>query len=102
MVPVRSSSAPWHPVRSTSPSAAYTYGQRLPYGSPNELPEHPLAITTLVLGIVGIAAMFVAFPFLSPVAWFLGAKARRDARRAGTVPPRARRPPVTRSAWWAP
>ncbi len=62
------------------PSVAYTFGQRLPYGAAGELPEHPLAITTLILGIVGLAAMFAAFPFISPVAWYLGAKARREMR----------------------
>lgn len=63
-----------------SPSAAYSFGQQMPYGVAGELPEHPNAVTTLVLGIVGIAAMFVAFPFISPVAWYLGAKARREMR----------------------
>ncbi len=64
-----------------SPAAAYTFGQRVAYGMSGELPEHPNATTTLVLGIVGIAAMFVAFPFISPVAWYLGAKGRREMRR---------------------
>jgi hypothetical protein len=64
-----------------SPAAAYTFGQRLPYGTAGELPEHPNATVTLVLGIIGLAALFIAFPFISPVAWYLGGKARRDMRR---------------------
>lgn len=66
--------------RYPSPEAAYTFGQRVPYQVPGELPEHPQATLTLVLGIVGIAALFVAFPFISPVAWYLGARARREMR----------------------
>ncbi|MFT3970990.1 MAG: DUF4190 domain-containing protein [Micropruina sp.] len=62
------------------PSVAYSFGQRLPYGAAGDLPEHPLATTTLILGIVGLAAMFAAFPFISPVAWILGARARREMR----------------------
>lgn len=65
-----------------SPAAAYTFGQRMPYDLAGGPPEHPSATTTLVLGIVGLAAMFVAFPFISPVAWYLGARARREMRDA--------------------
>ncbi len=63
-----------------SPASAYTFGQRMAYGMPGELPEHPNATVTLVLGIVGAAALFIAFPFISPVAWYLGSRARRDMR----------------------
>lgn len=61
-----------------SPATAYTFGQQLAYGPSGEAPEHPNATATLVLGIVGLATLFVAFPFISPVAWYLGARARRE------------------------
>ncbi|MFT4218111.1 MAG: DUF4190 domain-containing protein [Micropruina sp.] len=60
-----------------SPDTAYAFDQRMPYHEPA---EHPNAISALVLGVLGIVTLFVAFPFLSPVAWYLGAKARRDMR----------------------
>ena len=63
-----------------SPAAAYTFGQRLPYHVSGELPEHPQATLALVLGIVGTAALFVAFPFISPVAWYIAGRARREMR----------------------
>jgi len=55
------------------------FGQRVPYGyGAPMLPEHPNSTLVLVLGIVGLLTNFVAFPFISPIAWYLGAKARRD------------------------
>lgn len=63
-----------------SPAQAYSFGQRLPYGLSAEQPEHPNATAALVVGIVGIMALFVMFPLISPVAWYLGAKGRREMR----------------------
>lgn len=63
-----------------SPTQAYSFGQRLPYGLSAEQPEHPNAVASMVVGIVGIIALFVFFPFVSPVAWYLGAKGRREMR----------------------
>lgn len=55
------------------------FGQQVPYGyGAALLPEHPNSTLVLVLGIVGLITNFIAFPFISPVAWYLGAKARRD------------------------
>lgn len=63
-----------------TPAQAYSFGQRLPYGLSAEPPEHPNATASLIVGIVGIIALFVFFPFVSPVAWYLGAKGRREMR----------------------
>jgi hypothetical protein len=48
------------------------------------LPDHPKATTALIVGIVGVAGTFLCgLPVLvSPVAWVLGAKARREIRNA--------------------
>lgn len=51
-----------------------TYGQSNPY-SLGEAPEHPNATTSLVLGIIGLF-----FPIVSPFAWYLGGRGRRDMR----------------------
>jgi hypothetical protein len=48
------------------------------------LPDHPKATSSLVVGLIAVAGMFVcALPILaSPVAWVLGAQARREIRNA--------------------
>lgn len=48
------------------------------------LPDHPKATPSLVVGIVSVAGLFVCgLPVLaSPVAWVLGAQARREIRNA--------------------
>ncbi|MGV8907669.1 MAG: hypothetical protein ACOH1Y_01700 [Propionicimonas sp.] len=48
----------------------YDYG----YGQPPAASDHPNATTSLVLGILAL----VLFPLLSPVAWYLAAKGRRE------------------------
>jgi hypothetical protein len=48
----------------------YAYSQFSPMN-----PEHPSATASLVLGIAGL---FLAVPGLSPAAWYLGAKGRRE------------------------
>ena len=58
--------APW----TAAPPVPYHFSEPVP-------PEHPNATPALVLGILGI----VGFWPLGPVAWFLGAKGRRDIRR---------------------
>jgi len=49
------------------------------YGPPLP-PKHPQAQTALVLGIIAVVGGFACFfPFLiSPFAWFIGAKAKRE------------------------
>ena len=42
---------------------------------------HPNAVPALVVGVVGIATLLVGFPFVSPVAWYLAAKGRREVRQ---------------------
>jgi hypothetical protein len=49
---------------------AYDYG----YSNPANLSEHPNATLSMVLGIIGL----VFFQLLSPVAWYLAAKGRRE------------------------
>ncbi len=66
----------------TNPPAPMQFGQRLPYGYGTPLlPEHPNSTLVLVLGIIGLVTNFFALPFISPIAWYLGAKARRDIAR---------------------
>ncbi|HEY3406964.1 MAG TPA: hypothetical protein VGK53_02200 [Propionicimonas sp.] len=48
----------------------YDYG----YSNPANLSEHPNATLSMVLGIIGL----VFFQLLSPVAWYLAAKGRRE------------------------
>ena len=49
---------------------SYDYG----YSAPASLSEHPNAVLSLVLGIIGV---FV-FQLLAPVAWYLAAKGKRE------------------------
>ena len=64
------------------PTAPMQFGQQVPYGyGAPLLPEHPNSTLVLVLGIVGLVTNFFALPFISPIAWYLGAKARRDIAR---------------------
>jgi hypothetical protein len=48
----------------------YDYG----YSNPANLSEHPNAVLSLVLGLIGL----FFFQLLSPVAWYLAAKGRRE------------------------
>lgn len=54
-----------------------------PYGAPayggyQPVPDHPQAMTVLVLGIVSV---FVGV--VGPVAWYLGAKAKKEIEASG-------------------
>ena len=53
---------------------------------PVRLPAHPRATTSMVLGIVGVAGFFILLlPILvSPLAWYFGAVAHREAERQPT------------------
>lgn len=45
-------------------------------------PPHPRAALSLVLGIVGLGGLVLLVPFaVSPLAWYFGAVARREAQR---------------------
>lgn len=59
-----------------------------PYQVPGVLPDHPQATLILVLGIAGAVTAFFGFPFIAPVAWYLGGRAQREIR---SYPPRYRR-----------
>jgi len=50
------------------------------------VPTHPRANTALVLGIVGTVGFFILIVpvFVSPLAWYFGATARRDVDREPT------------------
>lgn len=52
--------------------------------TPYVLPDLPKATTALVLGIVAVAGAFMCIlpVLLSPVAWILGAQARKEIRAA--------------------
>ncbi|MFZ0530717.1 MAG: DUF4190 domain-containing protein, partial [Propionicimonas sp.] len=67
------------PGPSAAPAAApWTAAAPVPYTfSTPTLPEHPSATPALVLGILGI----VGFWPLGPIAWFLGAKGKREIRQ---------------------
>lgn len=69
--------APQAPLQ---PAPPLQFGQRVVY-SFGAAPEHPNAATSMVLGIVGLVTMFFWFPFVSPVAWYLAAKGRREMAR---------------------
>ena len=49
---------------------SYDYG----YSTPAQLSEHPNAVLSLVLGIIGV----FFFQLLGPVAWYLAAKGKRE------------------------
>jgi len=52
-----------------------------PYAPPAP-PSHPRSKVALVLGIVGVAGALVLVPVIvSPLAWYYGALARREADR---------------------
>jgi hypothetical protein len=58
----------------------YTPPAPAPYTYPLTLtaaPEHPSAVTSLVLGILGLFVL----PILAPVAWVIAGRARRDLRQ---------------------
>jgi hypothetical protein len=48
------------------------------------LPDHPKATSALVLGIIAVAGAFTCFlpVVVAPIAWVLGARARREIRSA--------------------
>ncbi|VXA95255.1 DUF4190 domain-containing protein [Aeromicrobium sp. 9AM] len=65
----------------------HVYQHPYPYApQPVRLPAHPRATTAMVLGIVGVAGFFVLLvPILvSPLAWYFGAVAEREAERHPT------------------
>lgn len=66
----------------------YAYPYPYPYGyapQPARLPAHPHSTTAMVLGIVGVAGFFLLVPIIvSPLAWYFGAVAEREAEREPT------------------
>lgn len=63
-----------------------TYPYPYPYRyapQPARLPAHPRATTSMVLGIIGVAGFFILLlPIIvSPLAWYFGAVAVREAER---------------------
>lgn len=83
-------SPPYGGAYGGSPGAPPAYGQAYPspygpygYGAP--LQNHPSAQTAMVLGLVGlIGSFFCLLPiFLSPFAWAMGARARREIDASG-------------------
>lgn len=68
----RDASSTPHPVQA-APS---------PHLGPPSRSTHPRAVPAMVLGLVGLSGLFCLVPFaLSPVAWYYGAVARREAER---------------------
>lgn len=64
----------------------YPYPQQQPYPyarQPAPLPKPPRSTAALVLGIVGVAGFFILLApiVLSPLAWYFGAVADREAER---------------------
>lgn len=59
----------------------YPYAPR-----PARLPAHPRATTAMVLGIIGVAGFFILLVpvVVSPLAWYFGAVAQREAEREPT------------------
>ena len=57
-----------------------------PYPYPVRLPAHPRATTAMVLGIIGVAGFFILLVpvVVSPLAWYFGAVAEREAEREPT------------------
>lgn len=53
---------------------------------PAQLPSHPRSTTALVLGIIGVAGFFCLLVpvVISPLAWYFGAVAHREAEREPT------------------
>ncbi|MET0821561.1 MAG: DUF4190 domain-containing protein [Aeromicrobium sp.] len=70
------------PHQAPAPGGAPPPGYYHPYPVP---PKHTDATTSMVLGIVAVAGMFVcAIPvLLAPFAWYLGAKAVREIDASG-------------------
>ena len=71
-----------YPPPHQPPGPGYPYPGYYPYPAP---PKHTDASTSMVLGIVAVAGMFVCgIPILmAPVAWYLGAKAEREIDASG-------------------
>jgi hypothetical protein len=63
-----------------------TYPHPFPYAhQPARLPAPPRATAALVLGVIGVAGFFLLLPLIvSPLAWYLGAVADREAEREPT------------------
>ncbi len=67
-----------------------TYPYPYPYAyappQPARLPAHPRATAAMVLGIVGVAGFFILLVpvIVSPLAWYFGAVAQREAEREPT------------------
>lgn len=59
-----------YPTPAQVPAVPYTYGYQ------QSLPDHPSATTTFVLSLIGIFVLQI----LSPIAWYLGAKAQREVK----------------------
>ena len=53
---------------------------------PTRLPAHPRATTAMVLGIIGVAGFFILLVpiIVTPLAWYFGAVAQREAERDPT------------------
>lgn len=75
--------APVYPPVQQQPAYGYAHQPYVPQYLPEPHPlyqpapmEHPSSTTVLVLGIVGLF-----MPVLSPVAWYLGHKAKGEVRR---------------------
>ncbi|MFT3860406.1 hypothetical protein [Micropruina sp.] len=59
--------------------APVQFGHPVPYGyGEPALPEHPNTTLVFTLGIIGLATNLFFLPVVSPVAWYLGAKAKRE------------------------
>jgi hypothetical protein len=76
---------PYQPPQ--QPPPPYGYGYQQPYQPP--APNHPSAMTSLVLGIIGLAGILTCGGVtlvLSPFAWAIGSKAVKeiDAAPPGT------------------
>jgi hypothetical protein len=77
--------APPPPPPGAYPAYPQATGQQgLPQFPVYVLPDHPKATSALVVGIVSVAGFFMCvLPVLAaPVAWVLGAQARREIRNA--------------------
>lgn len=70
------------PHQAPAPGATPPPGYYYPYPVP---PKHSDATTSMVLGIVAVAGMFICgIPVLmAPFAWYLGAKAEREIDASG-------------------
>lgn len=64
---------------------SYPYPYPYTYAPPEPLPTPPRATAAMVLGIIGVAGSIFVLPVLvSPLAWYFGAVAEREAEREPT------------------